>query len=368
MEPEPRKPPLRFYELDLLRFLAALSVVLYHYTYRGYMADHYSPVPFGGLGRFTKYGYLGVELFFLISGYVVLLSAQGKTVRQFVLSRITRLYPAFWVACTLTFLVERLWGPGPAGAALAPGLHPTVGQYLANMTMLHGFVGVADLDTAYWTLTIEIGFYFVVSLLIAYRLLHHLDLVLLLWLLYVDLAGSAPVASPFTYLLFPRYAPYFIAGMLFYLLQQPQGRTWLRYVLLAVAFVLALQSSIARTGDVAAYFHDPTAWQVGVGAVAAFFLAFYLVAFRKINLGRFPWLARLGALTYPLYLIHGNIGFVVFHRLGPFANKYLLLGGVLAGALAAAYAIHALLEKRLSRPLGTLVTNWFTYLDRQARG
>ncbi len=70
MEPEPRQPPLRFYEIDLLRFLAALSVVLYHYTYRGYMADHYSPVPFVGIGRFTKYGYLGVELFFLISGYV----------------------------------------------------------------------------------------------------------------------------------------------------------------------------------------------------------------------------------------------------------------------------------------------------------
>jgi peptidoglycan/LPS O-acetylase OafA/YrhL len=363
MEPEPRKLPLCFYEIDLLRFLAALSVVLYHYTYRGYMADQYNPVPFAGLGRFTKYGYLGVELFFLISGYVVLLSAQGKTVRQFFLSRVTRLYPAFWVACTLTFLVERVWGPG---AAVAAGLHPTTGQYLVNLTMLHGLLGVPDLDTSYWTLTIEISFYFVVSLLLAYRLLRHIDWVLLLWLLYVGWAGTAPVTSPFAYLLFPRYAPYFIAGMLFYLLQPPQGRTWLRYGLLALAFVLAVRNSVARANDVAVYFHDPTAWQVAVGAVTAFFLVFFLVAFRKIDLSRFSWLAQLGALTYPLYLIHGNIGFVAFHRLGPFVNKYLLLGGVLAGALAAAYAIHTLIEKRFSKPLGNQLNGWLTRFDREA--
>ena len=82
MEPEPHQPPLRFYEIDLLRLLAALAVVFYHYTYRGYMANNYSPVAFPALAPVTKYGYLGVELFFIISGYVVLRSAQGKTVRS----------------------------------------------------------------------------------------------------------------------------------------------------------------------------------------------------------------------------------------------------------------------------------------------
>ena len=110
MEPEPHKASIRFYEIDLLRFLAALSVVFYHYTYRGFTQGNYSPLEFPEIGRVTRYGYLGVELFFIISGYAVLLSAQGKTVRQFFLSRITRLYPAFWVACTLTFTVKRLWG------------------------------------------------------------------------------------------------------------------------------------------------------------------------------------------------------------------------------------------------------------------
>jgi peptidoglycan/LPS O-acetylase OafA/YrhL len=67
MEPEVRKAPVRFYEIDLLRFLAALSVVLFHYTYFGPMAKDYSPISYPELGRFGRYGYLGVELFFIIS-------------------------------------------------------------------------------------------------------------------------------------------------------------------------------------------------------------------------------------------------------------------------------------------------------------
>ncbi len=116
MEQESRKAPTRFYEIDLLRFLAALSVVIYHYTFRAYGVGNLSPIPYLEMSRFTRYGYLGVELFFIISGYVILLSVQGKTVRQFFISRVQRLYPAFWVACTLTFLVVRIWGNGSTNA------------------------------------------------------------------------------------------------------------------------------------------------------------------------------------------------------------------------------------------------------------
>jgi peptidoglycan/LPS O-acetylase OafA/YrhL len=58
MEPEPHKVPIRFYEIDFLRFLAALSVVIYYYTYRGGQG-HCSPRVFPKLVRVTRYGYLG---------------------------------------------------------------------------------------------------------------------------------------------------------------------------------------------------------------------------------------------------------------------------------------------------------------------
>ena len=91
-------------EIDLLRFLAALAVVLFHYAFRGYAA-HSSSMPYPLLEAVAKYGSYGVELFFLISGFVILMSASGGSLKHFVISRIVRLYPAFWVCCTLTWVV-----------------------------------------------------------------------------------------------------------------------------------------------------------------------------------------------------------------------------------------------------------------------
>lgn len=357
MEPEPHKGPIRFYEIDLLRFLAALSVVFYHYTYRGYSEGHFSPVSYVELGRFTKYGYLGVELFFIISGYVVLLSAQGKTVRQFFISRITRLYPAFWAACTLTFLVKRLAGFEPAS-----NLHAGLGQYACNMSMLHEFVGVTAMDTAYWSLTVEITFYFLISLLIGYGLLHQVDWVLTAWLGYSLLPGLAHAGTPFATLLFPAYAPYFAAGMLFYLLQQPHGRTWHRYALLLLSYGLALRSGASQADELSRLFQDSFSHTVVWGAITGFFGVFYLVAFRKIDLARFSWLAWWGSLTYPLYLIHSDVAYVAFQRIGHLFNKYALLSGLVLSILVIARFIHVLVEKRLSKALGSQIDNWLTRL------
>jgi peptidoglycan/LPS O-acetylase OafA/YrhL len=56
MESEVREAPICFYEIDLLRFLAALSVVLFHYTYFAALAEVYSPISYSELGRFGRYG------------------------------------------------------------------------------------------------------------------------------------------------------------------------------------------------------------------------------------------------------------------------------------------------------------------------
>lgn len=352
MEPEPRKSPIRFYEIDLLRFLAAMSVVVYHYTYRGYAEGNYSPIPFLALGHFTRYGYLGVELFFIISGYVVLLSAQGKTVRQFFLSRITRLYPAFWVACSLTFLVKRIWGVTTSDIGMSSLLHVTFGQYVYNMTMLQEFFNIFNLDSACWSLTIEITFYFLISLLIGYKLMDHIDWFILFWLVFAVLPDRFHAGSAFDTLLFPKYAPYFSAGMLFYLLQSPVGRTVKRWVLLLVSYLLAIKACKAQTLELAGFYHDDFSWKITSIFVTLFFVVVFLVSFRKINLSRFTGLAWLGALTYPLYLIHSDIAFILFHRIGGNINKYLLVIGTIILMLLIASIIHIFVEKRFSKPMG----------------
>jgi peptidoglycan/LPS O-acetylase OafA/YrhL len=359
MEPEPHKAPLRFYEIDLLRFLSAVSVVLYHYTFRAYAQGNYSPVEFAGLGQLTRYGWLGVELFFIISGYVVLMSAYNKSIKKFFLSRVTRLYPAYWVACTVTFLVVKFFGPH-APAFGWESFVVTVRQYVYNLTMLNSFLGVENIDTAYWSLAYELVFYFLIAMALGWGLFKHLDVLLACWLLYTAVAGPWNT-TVLAHLLIPKYSPYFISGMLFFMLQNKLGNRKLQLGLLGFAFLLALRCVRAETQGLSGYFHTPISTTITASAVGCFYLIFWLLITRRINLSRFAWLSTLGAITYPLYLFHGNIGFVVFH-LTPGLNKYLVLVGLLVVMLVISYMVHRFVEKKGSRVLGTFVNRALDWL------
>src|SRR5690348_11363931 len=98
--PSPSKVD-RLYEIDALRIIAAVAVVVYHYTFADF-AGGLTMTAFPQISPVTRYGYLGVDLFFVISGFVCLLTALNRKPHQFVISRIVRLYPAYWVAVTLT--------------------------------------------------------------------------------------------------------------------------------------------------------------------------------------------------------------------------------------------------------------------------
>ena len=141
----------RISEIDLLRFFAALAVVFFHYSFRGFSADGLSKVSYPLLAPISKYGYLGVELFFMISGFVILMTADTGSIRTFAVSRFVRLYPAFWICCSLTFAISVMLGGGRD--------YPSANQYLINMTMFSGFVGVPPIDGVYWSLFVELKFF-----------------------------------------------------------------------------------------------------------------------------------------------------------------------------------------------------------------
>ncbi|MBM0255919.1 acyltransferase family protein [Micromonospora sp. 4G55] len=84
-------PSSRLYVLDGLRLVAALLVVGFHFTVfaKPWGVPNGSALP--GLAVATQFGWLGVYLFFLISGFVICMSAEGRSVAQFATARITRL-------------------------------------------------------------------------------------------------------------------------------------------------------------------------------------------------------------------------------------------------------------------------------------
>ncbi|MDO7845891.1 acyltransferase [Hymenobacter sp. M29] len=352
MEPLSPVPANRYAELDLLRFLASLAVVLLHFTYSMPRVAHIGPT-FPVLGGIFRYGYLAVDLFFMISGFVVVKSARPKALPQFAVARITRLYPAYWLSCGLTFVGLHVVGSGAASWR----------QLLFNLTMLQEFFGQPHLNGVYWSLTYELTFCFLVALLIAGRLWRLHFPVLLGWLAYTLVAGPLPPAHLFSYLFIPKHSAYFIAGMLFYVLQSRRHAAWQVHLALFAALALALRSDRAERQLAQQFYHDaPLNGVLTAGLIVLFFLVLYCILVRQWRLPAHPVWGWLGSLTYPLYLLHGT-GAAVLGPLAGRLNSYLLLGGALALVLLLAGAAHALVERPLSRRLGP----WLAQLLATAR-
>src|SRR5690242_8364575 len=223
--------PGRLAELDALRGVAVLMVLAFHYTTR-FARLH----PEWAWGDFT-FGFYGVELFFVISGFVIImtLDRSGRPM-DFVVARFSRLYPAFWTAVLLTSLV--LWLSG--SRADAPP-----GRIAANLTMVHEFFGVPSVDGVYWTLEVELLFYALALAVFWAGLLPRAHLVVGAWLalsalLFYSPLHSAHFVGTVNRLLDLEYAPFFATGILFYRLYSGQASRQWDYPLLACAGLLVL--------------------------------------------------------------------------------------------------------------------------------
>jgi peptidoglycan/LPS O-acetylase OafA/YrhL len=83
--------------------------------------------------------------------------------------------------------------------------------------------------------------------------------------------------------------------------------------------------------------------------ITLFFVILFMVSTRKTGvLGNGSWTV-LGVITYPLYLIHQNIGFMLFNWMHPQLNVHLIFWGTLMAMLFISYLIHSLFEKRIAK-------------------
>ena len=322
-------------EIDLLRFIAAMSVVLFHYGFRGHAADALSAMPYPLLAPAAKYGYLGVELFFMISGFVILMTAAAGNVRQFVTSRVVRLYPAFLACCALTYALTLMIG--------APVFAVTPRTFLYNLTMFAGFFDIPNVDGSYWSLFVEIRFYALVAVVLLARQIHRAELLLGAWL-------AASIGLEFVHvgrlsvLLITEYSAYFIGGAVCFLVWR-DGPSLSRAAMIAGSWMLAIRQSVAPLGEIGRRYGSPMSPLVVSAAVTACFAVMLLVAVRRTGaIGRRQWLVA-GAVTYPLYLLHQNIGFMLFNAAYPAVNAHLLMWGTVVGVIGIAYAVHQFVER-----------------------
>ena len=334
------KTSTRVDEIDFLRFLAALSVVFFHYMFRGYAADR-SIMPYLILAPFAKYGYLGVELFFMISGFVILMTAARGSVRGFIISRVVRLYPAFWVCCTITFIVTIAIG--------APRFSATISQYLVNMTLLSDFVGVRSIDGAYWSLFVEIQFYALVAGILIIGRIHQAQLFLIVWL-FASVALEIVKIGPLRTLFLVDYSAFFIAGATCFLIRS-QGVSRTRVGLFALCWPWALFGALRGLPEFEKNYNMEISGVIVACMITVFFLAMLVISVKRTDYRGSRRFRVVGALTYPLYLLHENIGFMIFNIAYPIINPHILLWGTIILILGIAHLVNVFVEQRFSLPM-----------------
>ena len=163
--------------IHALRAVAATLVVI---THAAYVANDGAVLP---VAPYLAYGRIGVVLFFAISGFVIALQRQ-KAVSTFIVHRLLRIYPSYWIALVTAALAFYLVGRPVAGLGPAPILlFPTA-------------TGSDTFAVPYWTLVFEMVFYALAACAFSIRLSDRtLTILSVAWIVAVNLFGQNPADS-----------------------------------------------------------------------------------------------------------------------------------------------------------------------------
>lgn len=340
----------RFQELDGLRGIAALAVLASHFT--GSYDYRYSD----GTRAFFDfhYGGFGVQLFFLISGFVILMSAdRAERPSDFIISRLSRIFPAYWISLIIALVIGIVFQ--------IRDVHLTPWETVANFSMMQRWMQIPNAVDVYWTLAIELQFYVLIFILILVTRSKITDrvifIVTLLWL-SVSL-GIAIWASPFSWgigaqhvatpvkmvlnISLAEYGPLFCTGMLAYISRR-NGKP-------AALMPVAAATSVA----VAILLHS---WMHG--AIVAGICATFIIISRRQRTSwlHFRGLQWFGKISYSLYIVHSTVGYVIIHWTWPVIGRDWAILAALVGAALVAWAVYEAGERRASAAMRRLLLNW----------
>jgi peptidoglycan/LPS O-acetylase OafA/YrhL len=284
--------------LDSLRGVAILWVMLFHI----YVVW---PEPFAN--RFSdtawlSYGWLGVELFFMISGYVILMTLEKCTsLGEFLFRRWLRLFPAMLVCSLFIYLTAPFIVLRPAGAPVARDLLP--GLTLVDPDWLQWLLGGHQrlLEGSFWTLFVEVKFYVIAGVayyvggtrLMVLSVAGLFGLAHLVELLPLHLRGAARLQS-LAQDMGGTFFGWFAAGAMYYVYERSRSRTHF-----LVATLLSVSAAALQQGR-----GQHQVWFFALWVSVIFGLSIASPHVRRMMCNRF--LLWVGFISYPLYLLHEN--------------------------------------------------------------
>jgi len=289
--------------------------------------------------------------FFLLSGYFAIRSIEQTNPVEYAIKRFFKLYPVYWVAILITI---------PLVVTFLPSRAVSIKDMLLNFTMLQTILGADHVDGAYWTLFCELVFYVLVFLVCVLKKQKYVDKLILLWTLFQVLLLIIPNVSVFIEVKKLNtliYGHCFMAGASIACLEQKLGinkpvsyKEKITIILLVVSIAFFIGQQFLQ--------HELASGIFLIFATAIVSLAIFAYKSNKLprrGIVLFKPLVFLAMISYPLYLLHQNIGYIIIRALDSIglSNECFLIVPI-GVIIALAYFLHQFVEKPVSKLSSTL--------------
>lgn len=327
-----KKKSSRILELDALRAIACLNLLLFHFTWVYAEKYGFNSDP----GYLFPYGKYGVQLFFMLSGFVnAFMLLRRRKPGDFAVGRMIRILPSYWLMILLSIILFCTCG--------MYGETITVNSAVANASVMPNLFGYHCWEPVTWTLQVEVLFYCFLAFILVTGLIDK-PFKTLMVCVGASLVGSlatgwvqanmadSMLVRPMEFiegLFIMKIMPLFAMGMLLNEIHAKRGLLWQNILGIVVSGIVFHMIDERN--------HNPAATVLLFGLLTA-------SAFGKIPILRIKPFIFISGISYSLYLFHDNLGCLLIDRL-----EWLGAGPVTAIILATIFSI----------ALATVITYWF---------
>jgi peptidoglycan/LPS O-acetylase OafA/YrhL len=363
MEKE-RRPRILY--LDGLRCIAISTVILFHYFSRWTPPRNLENLyPYGNaFSALFQYGGYGVQLFFIVSGFVITMTLyRCASPVEFGVRRFARLWPAMALCSVLTLLLTRVI-PNHSFHVSAMGLIPSVAFFDPDLLNKIFHTGRFEwIDRAYWSLFVEVRFYFLAALVYYCRKerfaanSYLFGRIILALSLVASLLHIQKLDAALSLFFISGYLPWFLIGIAFFL-RENKIEERLRAGLFSVGVLSLLGNAALNRSYLEA--------GLAMGIPLLFLAASRVSVLNRILSRRL--LTGVGAASYSLYLLHQNVGTALIGWLSEVLNFRGYASAILAVLTACVVIMMAkLIYAYWEVPMDRLIVGaWKAHMGRAA--
>lgn len=311
--------------IDSLRGLSILFVIIFHYTYH-YNTEYLLRTDNWSLD-IAKYGWSGVDIFFVISGYCIGMTiVKISSFSEFIFRRFARLYPAYLFCGILTLIFFTFFE--------LPGREVDWFTGFMNLIFANFIPGVnyKYIDGIYWALIVEIKFYLIFGAL--FYLQNDLNKSINYWFGICIIGNLLLLVNKDNYIfitsIFPHANLFLVGLVLFNFNKVALPNTIIIFLFVILSFFIQ-----ERYNNNEYYF-----------IILLIFVSILLL--KKINIS-FKILPHIGLLSYTWYLTHNAIGIIIIRELNRLNYQGISVISAILATLLISFLIYNLIELKLKK-------------------